>query len=358
RGLMTTNRVVVIPGDGIGPEIVAAAVDVLRAVEKVDSSFTLELEYHEAGADQFRRTGVNLSPETLAACRRADAVLKGPVGLPQVRLPDGTEAGLLGGVLRNGLDTYANVRPIRLLPGVRAATRVEPGVIDYVIVRENTEGLYASRGRGVANDWAASDVLFMTRPGVERVCRFAFELARKRSGAPVDRVQRVTCVDKSNVLRSFGFFRAIFDEIAALYPEIAADHLYADAAAQALVMDPGRFDVLVMENFLGDILSDLGGGTIGGIGLCPSGNIGDDSAYFEPIHGSAPSLAGQDRANPVGQILTGAMLLDHLGQPAAARRIEGAVASVLASGAIQIEADGCPKEGTRATTRAIVEENC
>lgn len=353
---MTTYRVVVIPGDGIGPEIVEAAMTVLQAVERLDGTFRLAFEFHEAGAGLYLKTGQNLSPETLAACREADAVLKGPVGLPGVRLSDGTEAGLLGGVLRTGLDAYANVRPIRLLPGIQAATRFAPGEIDYVIVRENTEGLYASRGRGVANDWAASDVLFMTRPGVERVCRFAFERARQRSGAPRDGIRRVTCVDKSNVLRSFGFFRAIFTEIAGNYPDIEPDYLYADAAAQALVMDPARFDVLVMENFLGDILSDLGGGTIGGIGLCPSGNVGDASAYFEPIHGSAPGLAGQDRANPIGQILTAAMLLDHIGQSGACQTIVRAVEDALSNGSVRIGEDGCPTTGTRDATLKIIEQ--
>jgi 3-isopropylmalate dehydrogenase len=189
----------------------------------------------------------------------------------------------------------------------------------------------------------------MTRPGVERICRFAFELAQRRNGK-----RRVTCVDKSNVLRSFGFFRAIFEEVAAEFPEITSDTLYADAAAQTLVMEPDRLDVLVMENFLGDILSDLGGGTTGGIGLCPSANIGDQLAYFEPIHGSAPSLAGTDRANPLGQILASAMLLDHLGEQAAAQMIERGVEQALRSSALRIGADGCPVGGTRAATAAIV----
>lgn len=352
---MRTHRVVVIPGDGIGPEIVAAALEVLDAVATRQGDFTLEVERHDAGAELYLRTGHNLLPETLQACRDADAVLKGPVGLPDVRLPDGTEAGLLGGVLRGGLDLYANVRPIKLWPGVRAPVVFEPGQIDYVIVRENTEGLYASRGRGVANRWAASDVLFMTRPGVERVCRFAFELARNRNGAPADRAHRVTCVDKSNVLGSFSFFRAIFTEVAERYPDIERDFLYADAAAQVLVMDPCRFDILVMENFLGDILSDLGGGTIGGVGLCPSGNIGDRDAYFEPIHGSAPPLAGTGTANPVGQILSAAMMLDYLGEGDAACRIEGAIWLALASGSLAIGADGCPHGGAEAVSRALIQ---
>jgi isocitrate/isopropylmalate dehydrogenase len=346
---MHTYQIVVIRGDGIGPEIVQSAVTVLEAAQRLDGRFRLALVERQAGAGEYRDTGRNISDDTLAACRAADAVLKGPVGLPDVRLPDGTEAGLLGGVLRIGLDTYANVRPARLLPGISAPIRREPGEIDYVIVRENTEGLYASRGRGVANAWAASDVLFMTRPGVERICRYAFELACRRDGK-----RHVTCVDKSNVLRSFGFFRAIFEEIAAEYPEITADALYADAAAQALVMEPDRFDVLVMENFLGDILSDLAGGTIGGIGLCPSANIGDQLAYFEPIHGSAPSLGGLDRANPLGQILCAAMLLEYLGERDAARMVERGVEQALRSGALRIGADGCPVGGTRAATVAVV----
>ena len=278
----------------------------------------------------------------------------GPAGLPEVRNPDGTEAGLLGGVLRNGLDAYANVRPIKLWPSVEAPIKLKPGQMDYVIVRENTEGLYASRGLGVSNRWAASDILFMTRPGVERVARFAFELARKRKGAPKDGVRRVTCVDKSNVLKSFWFFRQLFAEVGREYPDIEKDYLYSDAAAQALVMDPTRFDVLVMENFLGDMLSDLGGGTAGGIGLCPSGNCGDKHAYFEPVHGSAPSLAGLGRASPVSQVLSVAMMLEHLNEVEAAERVNRAVWQAFTSGALAIGGDGCPVGGTHAATEAIL----
>ena len=175
----------------------------------------------------------------------------------------------------------------------------------------------------------------------------------KRNGAPLDGVRRVTCVDKSNVLKSMAFFRRIFDEIAAQYPEIETSYLYSDAAAQALVMDPPRFDVLVMENFLGDLLSDLGGATIGGIGMCPSGNLGDQLAYFEPVHGSAPSLTGLDRANPLSQVLSAEMMLDHLGELESAERLRGAVWRALESGALTIGADGCPLGGTRAAAQAI-----
>jgi 3-isopropylmalate dehydrogenase len=348
---MRTYRIAVIAGDGIGPELVDAALDVVRAIQARDGGFEIETEPVEAGAEHYVRTGANMSEEGMAACRAADAVFKGPVGLPGVVGPDGTEAGLLGGTLRGGLDLYANLRPVRLWPGVRAPIRVA-GDIDYVIVRENTEGLYASRGRGVANAWAASDTLLMTRPGVERIVRFAFELGRERATARGG-LGRVTCVDKANVLRSFAFFRAIFDEISAEYPDLEVDHLHTDAAAQALVIDPGAFDVIVTENFVGDLLSDLGGSTVGGIGMCASANLGTGTAVFEPVHGSAPVLAGTDRANPLSQILAAGMMLDHLGEPASGEAIRDAVADVLGSGAVEIGADGRPVAGTAHAVAAI-----
>jgi 3-isopropylmalate dehydrogenase len=267
-----------------------------------------------------------------------------------VRYPDGTEAGLLGGVLRNGLDLYANVRPIRLWPGVDAPLKAKPGEIDYVIVRENTEGLYLSRGLGVGNDEAFADMLLMTRKGVERVCRFAFELARKRSGSPSDGKRRVTCVDKSNVLRSFWFFRRIFLEVGEQYPDVEKDLLYSDAAGQDLVRRPWRYDVMVMENFLGD----LGGGTIGGLGMCPSANIGDRASYFEPVHGSAPDIAGKGVANPLSQILASAMMLEHMGEASAAKMIRDAVWGALSSGDLVIQASGQPRGGSTAATEAVV----
>ncbi|WP_422647028.1 isocitrate/isopropylmalate dehydrogenase family protein [Actinoalloteichus caeruleus] len=348
-----TLTIGVIEGDGIGPELVASAVEVLDAAV-AGVGHRLELVREDGGADTYRRTGEALAPGVLDRARGYDGLLKGPVGLPDVRRPDGTEAGLLGGLLRGGLDTYANVRPMRLLPGVATPTRYAPGDIDYVIVRENTEGLYLSRGVGVRNDRAAVDQLMMTRHGVERVVRHAFDLARTRRGAPVDGVSRVTCVDKSNVLRSFAFFREIFEEVAADYPDVEHDFRYADAAAHDLVASPGHFDVLVMENFLGDILSDLGAATVGGLGMCPSANVGADAAYFEPIHGSAPSLAGRDLANPVSQVLAGALLLDHAGLPAAGDAVRAAVHGAFADGAVRL-AEGRPEGGTRAVTAAVVE---
>ncbi len=334
-------QIAVLRGDGIGPEVVAEGVKVLRAAgEACGLAFTFE--EHEVGAGLYQRVADAFPPSVLEACRRADAVLKGPAGLPGVRTADGREAGLLGGQFRFALDLYANVRPARLWPGVTSALReVRTGQIDYVIVRENTEGLYASRTGGVVvGDAVATDTMVITRHGTQRVARYAFELARRRKGAPADGVRRVTCVDKANVLKSFAFFRKVFLEVAKAYPDVQADCLHADACAQALVLWPGRFDVIVCENLVGDLLSDLAGATVGGIALCPSGNIGDRHAVFEPVHGSAPSLAGTGRANPLATILTAGMLLGWLGHAAAQARMESAVASLLAEGAIPLAPDG------------------
>lgn len=342
--------IAVIPGDGIGPEIIAAASTILTKVAELDG-FALDLVQYEAGANTYQKYGSALPAETLEGCRQADAILKGPTGLPDVRLPDGTEAGVLGGHLRNGLDLYVNLRPIKLYPNVPTAlANRQPGEIDWVMVRENTEGLYASRGNGVVanSGQAVTDTLMITRLGSERIIRYAFEEARRRNGK-----KRVACVDKSNVLRSFAFFRQIFEEIASDYPDIELDYLYVDAAAQALVLEPDRFDVIVTENLFGDILSDLGGATAGGIGVCAGANIGDNYAYFEAVHGSAPSLAGTDRANPLAIILAAGLMLNYLGQPKAATRIEQAVEQAFLKKEIVLNPDGSARSGTQAVAEAI-----
>lgn len=347
---MQAHTIAVVRGDGIGPELVDAALAVLEAVPR-RRDLTFEYVEIDAGADTYRRTGTVLAESDVELMRSGvDATLKGPVGLPDVRLPDGTEAGLLGGVLRTGLDLYANVRPVLLLPGVSSVLAGRaPGEIDYVIVRENTEGLYASRGKGVGNRWAVSDTLMTTREGSRRVCRHAFELASSRG-----RARRVTCVDKSNVLRSHALFREVFREVAGEFPDVDTEFLYADAAAQALVLRPDEFDVLVMENFLGDVLSDLGGATVGGISLCAGGNIGDHAAYFEPIHGSAPGIAGQGLANPIGQIMAAAMMLAHLGHVRESEAIRRAVTSALSEGAVRVLADGTAAGGPQAVADAVI----
>jgi 3-isopropylmalate dehydrogenase len=352
---MKSYRIVVIPGDGIGPEIVDAALAVLDKIQELAEDFLLSYDFRQAGAGYYREHGENISAETLDAIRRSDATMKGPVGLPGVRQPDGTEAGLLGGTLRMGFDLYANVRPIKLFP--KAATPLRdkaPGSIDYVIVRENTEGLYASRGRGLVMEQAATDTLLLTRKGCERVCRFAFDLAmRKAKGAPEDGRRRVTLVEKSNVLRSFYFFREIFAQIARQYPGVEAENLYVDAAAAALVMKPEHFQVIVTENMFGDILSDLGGATIGGLGMCPSSNVGEERAYFEPIHGSAPDLVGKNRANPLSQIMAAAMMLDYLGRKKDADLMDLAIWRALEKGLFQISPDGRVEGGAQGVASAL-----
>jgi 3-isopropylmalate dehydrogenase len=357
-----TYRIVVLPGDGIGPEIVEAALDVLETVQAAAGGFALSYEFHRAGAGCYRDTGEAITPEALEAFRTADATLKGPVGLPDVRKPDGTEAGLLGGILRVGFDLFANVRPIRLYP--HAATPLagyEPDGIDYVIVRENTEGLYLSRGLGLVTPHAATDSLLLTAHGCERIARFAFQTAlKKQRGAPEDGRKRVTLVDKSNVLRSFAFFRRIFLRVAEEFPEVAAECLYVDAAAAALVGRPRHFQVIVTENLFGDILSDLGGATVGGLGMCPSANIGEGRAYFEPIHGSAPDIAGRRLANPVSQIRSAAMMLGHLGESRAAAMLEAALWEVYAQRRIPFTSGGAVEGGAsvvaQAMRRALLEQ--
>jgi 3-isopropylmalate dehydrogenase len=332
---MTTFRIAVLPGDGIGPEVMAEALKVLRAVEAAFPGLDFDCTEYRAGARCYRETGTDLPGETLQACQTADAILFGSTGDPSIRFPDGTEiAPQL--TLRFVLDLYAGIRPIKRHAGVPPVLAGDPA-IDYVIVRENTEGLYASRGAGVkVGEHAAVDNMVITRPGTERIVRYAFRIARGRQGAPADKVRRVTCVDKANVLKSMAFFRQIFDDVAREFPDIATDYAYVDAMALYMVQRPLRYDVVVAENMFGDILSDLGAGTVGGLGLAPSGDIGDTYGLFQPSHGTAPDIAGKGIANPVAQILSAGMMLDWLAErkqdrqaAQAARAIDAAVEAAL-----------------------------
>lgn len=331
----------VVGGDGIGPEVCEAALDVVKAAVGADRR--LDVERYDAGADCYLKTGVAFPDETLAGCRAADAVLHGAAGLPGVLYPDGTEAGQDFSLkIRPALDLYANVRPIRLYEGVVSPLRgFEPGQIDYVYIRENTEGLYASRGGGVSvGEEAVADMMMMTRRGVERIVRFAAELAMTRNGAPRDGVKRVTIVDKSNVLRSFAFFRRIAEGVLAEYPEIEVDYALTDAMSVYMLERPDTFDVVVSENFVGDLLSDLGAATIGGMGMSAAGEVGDKHGYFQASHGTAPDIAGKGVANPIATILSAAYMLEWLaGEHGdayladAADRIRRATSAALVSGA-------------------------
>ena len=350
-------EICVLPGDGIGVEVIEATLPLLEQVAK-GASFGFRFQEHAAGAQHYKASGEALPATTLEAARKADAILFGAMGWPEIRYPDGTEiAPQLD--LRVDLELYAGVRPARALPGIRlplADARARD--IDLVVVRESTEGLFASRGKGVVEgDSVARDTMVITRAGSERVHDFAFKLARRRKlrGRP----GRVTCVDKANVFVSMAFFRKIFDERAAAYPDIDARHNYIDATALDLIRKPWEFDVLVTENMFGDILSDQTAALVGGMGMAPSADVGDQHGLFQPCHGSAPDIAGQGKANPTATILSAALMLDWLadrhGNAAladAARRIEQAVDAVFASGRI-VPYEFGGRDGTASIAAAV-----
>ena len=357
----TSYSIAVLPGDGIGREVMAATLQVLHAVEpRINRRF--DTVDHPAGAQHYLDSGVSLPVATLEACRAADAILFGAMGLPHVRAKDGTEI-IPQLDIRFALDLYAGVRPIRSfagLPGPLADPRAAH--IDLVLVRESTEGLFHARGRGrIEGDGdaqAAYDTMKITRAGTARVCDFALRLARQRRARGLP--GRVTNVDKANVFTSMAFWRQVFDERAGAFPDVPVEHAYVDAMALNLVMKPWAYDVLVTENMFGDILSDLIAALAGGMGMAPSGDIGDAHALFQPAHGSAPDIAGQGIANPSAMILSLAMMLDWLAErhsdPAlsdGARVIEASLASAFVDGRVR------PREfGGRSSTADIVRAVC
>lgn len=332
--------VAVVPGDGIGPDVSRAAVHVLK--HALGSDVPIHFGSFEAGAACYVRTGNAFPDETLNACKAAHAVLHGAAGLPDVLYPDGTEAGQDFSMrVRAALDLYANIRPIQLMAGApRRLNGVEPGQMNFTIVRENTEGLYAARGGGnILRGEIATDTLVVTRKGIERITHRAAQIAQAGQGAPADGVKRVTIVDKANVLRSYAFFREVADGVLATYPDIEVEHVIVDAMTVHMLERPQQFDTIVCENIFGDILSDLGAAMMGGLGLAPSGETGDHHGMFQGSHGSAPGIAGQDIANPVACVLSGAMMLEWLGArhrddrlTAAAQRIQAATETVLSAG--------------------------
>jgi 3-isopropylmalate dehydrogenase len=294
-------RVVCLPGDGIGPEVVGAAQTVLRALVP-----EVELEEHLLGGAAIKETGSPLPPETVGACKRADAVLLGAVGLPEFDAAEvRPEQGLIG--LRRELDVYANLRPAR------------QGAVDLVIVRELVSGLYYG-ARGVKPDGTVFDTCEYHPDQIERLARRAFELAGRRSG-------RLVSVDKANVLDTSRLWRRVVTELAAEYPDVELEHMLVDNAAMQLVLAPRQFDVLVMENTFGDILSDVAAAVTGGVGLAASASLGDERpGIFEPVHGSAPDIAGKGIANPAATLRSVALMLEHgLGRPEQARALDAAV---------------------------------
>jgi 3-isopropylmalate dehydrogenase len=352
-------RIAVLPGDGIGVEVMAACLPVVEAVARKLNCPALSWNKLSGGAGAYRDTGSALAEAAMREVERADAILFGAMGLPEVRYPDGTEiAPQLD--IRMALDLYAGVRPIRSLPGVNGPLRDERAAdIDLVIVREQTEGLYWSRGRGSMLDAdTAVDTMRITRRGSERVFDYAFALAQRRRAR--GRPGKVTCVDKAGVLRSFAFSHGIFRERARAFTQFASDTVNIDAMALNLVRQPWTYDVVVTENMFGDILSDLGAGLIGGMGFAPSGDIGDAHAMFQPCHGTAPDIAGSGKANPTAMFLSAAMMLEWLGIRHADARLseaavvlEDAVRHVFADGGVRpIELGG--RDGTREITAAVL----
>jgi 3-isopropylmalate dehydrogenase len=319
-------RIAVVGGDGIGPEVTAEAVKVLTTVLP-----DLQTTEYDLGAARWHRTREVLPDSVLGELAGHDAILLGAVGDPSVP-PGVLERGLLLR-LRFAFDQYVNLRPAQLLPGTTGPLAgVEPGQIDLLVVREGTEGLYAGAGGSLHRDTpaeVATEESLNTRHGVERVLRDAFGRAQARPR------QTVTLVHKTNVLTHAGdLWSRTFNAVAADYPEVTTEYQHVDAAAMFLVTQPQRYDVIVTDNLFGDILTDLAAAITGGIGLAASGNINPPRQFpsmFEPVHGSAPDIAGQGVADPVAAILSAAMLLDHLGYPEPAERVRHAVAAELAS---------------------------
>lgn len=353
-----THEVTLIPGDGIGPEVIGAACRVIEA-----AGVPVRWDVQEAGAAVVEREGTPLPERVLASIRRTGVALKGPVTTPV-----GSGFRSVNVALRKALDLYAAVRPAKTYPGV--PTRF--GHVDIVVIRENTEDVYA----GIEFDYGSPvtdsliqwverhtnldlsedvgiSIKLISRHGSERIVRFAFEYARRHGR------RRVVAVHKANIMKSSdGLFLSVAREVAASYPDIGFGDLIVDNLCAQLVQRPEAFDVLVLPNLYGDIVSDLCAGLVGGLGLVPGANVGERAAVFEPVHGSAPDIAGQDKANPTAAILTGVMLLRHLGEEDAARRIEQAVTDVLRTG--EVTTADLPRRphgrtvGTRAFTEAVI----
>lgn len=353
----THFEIAVLPGDGIGVEVIAPTVQLLKQLAAQSNSFTLEFTHCDAGALHYQKTGEALPAATIETCRSADAILLGAMGWPELRYPDGTEiAPQLD--LRTEFQLFAGVRPIRSIPGIPSALSDARGAdIDFVLIRESVEGLFALRDEGVViDDREARDTMVITRAICEQLFDFAFAYTRERK--KTGKKGRLTCVDKANVFASLAFFRKIFDERHAGFSDIAVDHAYVDATALNMVKKPWDFDVMVTENMFGDILSDLGAGLMGGMGFAPSADIGINNAVFQPSHGSAPDIAGKGMANPTAAILSGAMMLEWLGTRhanpaavAAGRLLRDAVDRAFEGGLAPFEIGG--NDGTSTIADAV-----
>lgn len=322
----TAFNIAVFEGDGIGHEITQPALRLLDIVCKKASQtasgdpITLDYTFLQAGANTYKDTGVALPDDSVEAAKSADAILLSCMGDPAIRYPDGTE--IVAQIeLRFRLGLFAGLRPVRTIPGVPVPI-ADPRMkdVDFVLVRESIEGLFAPAKPGTLTENEATETMLITREVSEKLCKSVFELAGSRNTRRLRQDKgsttepRVTCIDKANVFPAFAFFREIFYETAGEFSAVKADHAYVDAMAMHLVNRPWEFDVMVTENMFGDILSDLGAAIMGGMGYAPSADIGNGHAVFQPCHGTAPDIAGQGIANPTAMVLSGAMMLDWLAQ--------------------------------------------
>jgi tartrate dehydrogenase/decarboxylase/D-malate dehydrogenase len=349
---MTTPRsyvIAAVPGDGIGPETVAAARRVLDVVSESED-FRLTWQEHPWGCDYYLATGAMMPEDGIEVLAAADAVLLGAVGRPDV--PDHLSLWGLLIPIRRSFDQFVSLRPARLLDGVPNPLAEDRARLDVVIVRENTEGEYSEIGgrifRGRPDEMAIQEAVF-TRQGIERIARYAFDLARTRSS-------RVASATKSNgIVHTMPFWDEVVAEVAEDYPDVELTRYHVDALAALLVLDPGRFDVILGSNLFGDILSDLTAALAGSIGIAPCGNIDPTRTHpsmFEPIHGSAPDIVGRGIANPIGQIWSSALMLHHLGEDRAASRLVTAVEAVLRDGIRTPDLGG--HHGTAEVTDAVI----
>jgi tartrate dehydrogenase/decarboxylase / D-malate dehydrogenase len=340
-----THRIALIPGDGIGREVVPAAQRVLER-SGARHGFGLEWTEFDWSCEYYTRTGRMMPVDGLDQIAGFDAIFLGAVGYPGV--PDHVSLWGLLIPMRRTFAQYVNLRPVRLLRGISSPLRgIEPGDLDFVVVRENNEGEYSEIGgrlyRGTPREMAVQEAVF-TRTGVEQVMHFAYQLARSRRGG-------LASATKSNgIIHTMPFWDEVFREVGAGYPDVSTREYHIDALAALFVLDPRRFDVVVASNLFGDILTDLGAAVVGSIGIAPSANLDPQRRHpsmFEPVHGSAPDIAGQGIANPVGQIWSGAMMLDHLGHPEAAAELVEVLEEVLSAGV------RTPDLGGTATTELV-----
>ncbi|MFQ6089525.1 MAG: isocitrate/isopropylmalate dehydrogenase family protein [Candidatus Methanofastidiosia archaeon] len=343
-----TYKLAILPGDGTGREVMTQGLKVLDVISELEE-LSFEKKIFECGGEYYLKTGREWEEDAFVACKKVDAILLGAIGYPKARLPSGDLAGasvVFG--LRFGLDLYANVRPTKLYPNVyhkisgKFKEVWQEKNVDFVIVRENTEGLYTPARGGLTRFGemeVAIDTRVITKKGCRRVIEFAFRLCLKRNGAPSDEKRRVTCVDKSNVLRGCQLFRETYNEISKDYPEVEKDYAYIDAFTQWLIRNPEFFDVCVTPNMFGDIATDLASVLQGGMGMAASANIGDKHGMFEPVHGSSPKHAGRDEVNPMATISSVQMMLSWLSErkndlklQKASENVEKALIEVLREG--------------------------